>query len=264
MLIVGECLNATRNVVRQAVLSRDECFIAELAKTQVKAGAKILDVNAGTGLGNEAEDLVWLTKTVQSHVDVPLCLDSSDNNALFEALKVHRGIPMLNSISAEPHKLENLLPLVESNPCKVIALCMDSSGIPNTAYERLEIARFLVGELTSRGIKYDDIFVDPVVLSIATDQNAGQVTLDTISLIKSEMPELKVIVAISNVGFGLPKRSLLNRTLAGLAVARGADALLMDPMDMGITSEVLATQAIMGRDMFCSNYNNAYRNGVLL
>lgn len=264
MLFVGECLNATRKAVRQAVLSRDEAFIAKLALTQVESGANLLDVNAGTGQGDEVEDLVWLTRTVQAHVDVSLCLDSSNPEALREALRVHRGIPMLNSISAEPHKLESLLPLIESNPCKVVALCLGSSGIPNTADERLEIARFLVGELTSRGVKYEDIYVDPVVLSAVTEQNAGRVTLDTISLVKSEMPEVKVIVAISNVGFGLPKRSLLNRTFAALAMARGADALLIDTMDRGISSEVIATQAIMGQDTFCCNYSNAYRKGALL
>jgi cobalamin-dependent methionine synthase I len=263
MLYIGESINATIKSVKKAIIDKDEEFILNLAKDQVETGSDVLDANAGTGLDQEAEDLVWLVELLQKNMDITLCLDSSDSKALEAAMKVHKGVPMINSISGEDQKMEAMLPVVSSAPCKVIALCIGNKGIPKTPEERFEIGRFVVGELVQAGIKKEDIYLDPIVMSVATDSNAGVVTLKTLELIKQELPEVKTVLPVSNVGFGLPGRSWFNAVFAAFAVERGLDALLCDTRTRKIMTSALVSDALLGRDNFCLSYLKAYKKGLL-
>ncbi len=263
MLLIGESLNATRKPVAAAILEHSDVFIRKLARAQVEAGAHLLDVNAGLGTGNEAENLAWLVRVVQDEVSVPLSLDSADPEAIKAAMAVHRGVPLINSITAEPSRLGALLPIITSTKCRVVALCLGESGIPETAEERLEVGRFLVGELERAGVAREDILVDPAVLAVASDSGAPVVTLDTLSLVKRTIAEVQTLAAISNVGFGLPNRSLLNSVFASLAVARGVDALLVDTRDNRVMSSIYAARCLTKQDPYCLEYLSAYRRKLL-
>lgn len=263
MLFIGESINATRESVADAIKHRNEEEIRTMARLQVDAGAHMLDVNAGRGGEDESEDLQWLVQIVQDEVDVPLSLDSSSPEAIVAASRVHTGVPMINSISGEEEKMKALLDVVGAMDCKVIALCLDSKGIPSTASERVEVAEMLAGRLEDAGVPLENIYVDPVVLSVATDVEAGPTTLETIAQVRERLPEVHVIAAISNVGFGLPQRRVLNRAFAALTVGRGADAILADICDEGVRAGALAAQTLSGRDPYCTNYLKAYRNGTL-
>ncbi len=263
MLFIGESINATRKSVARAIGERDEEAIRELARSQVEAGAHMLDVNAGTGGDGEVEDLKWLVQVVQDEVGVPLSLDSSDPEAIREASRVHEGEPMINSISGEEGKQATLLEIVASMPCKVIALCLDDSGIPDTASERVDLAEKLTSRLETAGVPQDKVFVDPVVLSVATDAGAGPIALETIEKVRDRLPEVNIVVAVSNVGFGLPGREVLNRTFTALAVSRGADTMLADIRDPGVVAGAIAAYTLSGQDPYCGNYLKAYRDGLL-
>lgn len=263
MLFIGESINGTRKSIRNAIASGDETFIVKLAEDQINAGSNMLDVNAGTGQGrDEKKDLVWLTELIQKNFDIPLCLDSSDSAAIDKALDVCKGVPMINSISGEKQKLEALLPVIKSRECKVVALCIGDDGIPKTAAERLEIARYVVDQLEQAEVKREDIYIDPIVLSIATDSHAALVTLETMSLVKEELG-VNTILAVSNVGFGLPMRTLINRTFIAFAVERGLDALLADIRDKSMIATVKAALALQNKDPFCGGYLKAYRKDQL-
>lgn len=263
MLFIGESINATRKRVAEAVLAHDEAFLAELAKSQVAAGADYLDVNAAAGGNDEVRDLVWAVKAVQGAVDTPISIDSANPKAIVAACEVHRGTPMINSISAEPSKLEVLLPLVAALKAKVIALCIGSDGIPQTAAGRLEVAIGLVAKLEGAGVKREDIFVDPIVLTVGTDHKAATVTLETTRMIKQELAGVNTVLAVSNVGFGIPERVQLNNTMATLAVEAGIDAFLADVRGKGLVAHVMAASVLLGRDAYCSKYLKAYRAGRL-
>ena len=97
MIIVGEKINTSRRSIADAVEKRDASYVAKVAREQAEAGAHYIDVNAGTFLEQEADCLCWLVETVQSEVDLPLCLDSPNPHALSEAMKRHKGEPMINS-----------------------------------------------------------------------------------------------------------------------------------------------------------------------
>jgi len=163
MIIVGEKINTSRKFIAQAVERKDARAIQGVARAQADAGAHYIDVNAGTFLGKEAEYLSWLVETVQAAVDRPLCLDSPDPRAIENALDVHKGEAMINSISLEKERYDALLPVVAGRPCKVVALCMARTSMPTSAQERIDVAAELIEGLTGAGVKPDNIFVDPLI-----------------------------------------------------------------------------------------------------
>ena len=144
MIIVGEKINTSRKKIAEAVSNRDVDFIVQTAREQAEAGASFIDVNAGTFLEKETESLCWLVETVQAHIDLPLCLDSPDPAALSEAIKHHKGEPMINSISLEKDRYEALLPLITSYPCHVVALCMTQTAMPTSVEDRVAAASELI------------------------------------------------------------------------------------------------------------------------
>jgi cobalamin-dependent methionine synthase I len=172
MKIIGEKINGTRKLVGKAIAERDAVFIQNLAQKQVAGGAHWLDVNAGTRPDLEPDDLVWLVNLVQEVADVPLCLDSANPKALRLAIKDIKKTPMINSISGEPYRLEGILPIVAEFGCPVIALCMDDKGIPATTEGRLEVIRKVIGETRKAGLPDENLYIDPLAMTIATNTNA--------------------------------------------------------------------------------------------
>lgn len=263
MIIVGELINASRKEIAMAVGKRDEHIIRDIAIKQVEAGANYVDVNAGTELKNEPEALEWLVKTVQSAVNVPLCIDSPDPEALEVALKAHNGKAMINSITAETERYNRVAPLVKKYGCSIVALCMDDKGMPANASERFRIAEHLVDKLTNDGIPLDDIYLDPLVYPIGTGTKNGIDVLETIREINRQLVGVHTICGLSNVSFGLPLRKLLNQTFLVLCMGAGMDGVILNPLEKRIMSLLRAAMALLNKDEFCMNYITAYREGKL-
>jgi 5-methyltetrahydrofolate--homocysteine methyltransferase len=265
MLIIGETLNAVIPKVGQAVIARDAEAITALARCQVECGAQMLDVNAGGLAGrDEVEDLVWMIEVVQEAVEIPLVLDSANPEALHMAITVYRGPrPILSSATAEARYLDRLLPLAVERDCGLVALCMGEQGIPSNPGGRLVIAETLVKRATAAGLKPEDLYLDPLVMTISADHRAGDVTLGTLRLIRDRLPEVRTICGVSNVGFGLPQRRLLNRTFVAMLMALGLEVFMVDVRDQALMATLLAAAALTGRDEWCSAYLKAYRAGKL-
>jgi len=264
MLIIGESRNATRPQVRAAVQSRDAAFIQALAKEQALAGAHMLDVNAAVPGQDEVEDLPWMVQVVQEAVDLPLSLDSSNVEALLAAMKVHRGRPLINSLSAEKDKLEKLLPVVVENDCSVIVLCMDHGGIRADVEGGLRAARAAVLPLLEAGKKPEDIFVDPLVMSISVDPGAARTTLEVIRRVREgELPGVRMTGGLSNVSFGMPGRKLLNRVFLTMAMTMGLDSCIVDVRDRALMSTLYAARTFLAEGG-SREYLKAFREGWLV
>ncbi len=261
MIIIGEKINGTRKQVGVAIRERDTAFIEQLAREQVEAGAHYLDVNAGTASETEADDLVWLVQTVQRAVKVPLCLDSPRAAALQAAIKVVERQPMINSISGEPERLEQVLPLVAEQQCPVIVLALDDQGIPKTVEDRLDIIDRLVKATRASGIADDKLYIDPLIMAISTGDDAGLVAFNTMRRVRDQYPDAHLTGGLSNISFGAPARKYINQAFLVLAIEAGMDSAIMDPSLPGIAPLLLATEAVLGRDRFCNQYNRAYRAG---
>jgi 5-methyltetrahydrofolate corrinoid/iron sulfur protein methyltransferase len=263
MLVIGEKINGTLKKTAAAIAARDEAFIKDIACRQVEAGADYLDVNAGTASSREPEDLVWLIEVVQSVVDVPLCLDSATPAALRAGLERVNQVPMINSISGEAGRLEGILPLAAERGCPVIALLLDDNGIPGGEDGRLEIARRIIDRTREAGLPDDQVFIDPLAMTLSTKTDGAVVAINVMRCIRSEYPEVKFSIGLSNISFGLPARSLINQAFLAQALAAGLDAAIIDPLDQGLRNMLYATELVLGRDRFCRKYTSAFRAGKI-
>ena len=260
MLIIGELINCTRKKVGEAAEKRDEEFFKDLARKQASAGAHMLDVNGGLP-EQEVELLSWLVDLVQGVVDIPLCLDSADPQAMTKALPLCKQRPMVNSISDEPARWA-MLPMLKEHRPKVIALCLSESGMPSGVEDRVATASRLIDRLTAEGFALDDIYVDPCVMPLATGPHS-QNLLTAVGQIVAKYPGVHISAGVSNVSFGLPVRKLLNETFLLLLMAHGLDAAIVDPRDQQLMTDITAAEALLGRDAHCKNYLRAYREGKL-
>jgi 5-methyltetrahydrofolate--homocysteine methyltransferase len=260
MLIIGELINCTRKKVGEAAQERDAEFLCDLACRQAAAGAHMLDVNGGLP-EQEVEMLSWLVDVVQGAVDIPLCLDSADPEALMKALPRCKQRPMVNSITDEPARWA-MLPVLKEHRPKVIALCLSEAGMPRGVQDRVATASRLVDRLTAEGFSLDDIYVDPCVMPVATSPQS-QDLLAAVSQIRTMYPGVHVSAGVSNISFGLPVRKLVNETFLLLLMAHGLDAAIVDPCDSQLMMNVAAAEALLGRDGHCKSYLRAYREGKL-
>jgi cobalamin-dependent methionine synthase I len=261
MLIIGEKINGTRKQVGAAVVARDADFIQDLARRQAQAGATYLDINAGTGK-TEPDDLVWLVQTVQSAVDLPLCVDSASPAALRAALPFCTQTPLVNSISGERARLEGVLPVVAELGCPVVALAADDSGIAKDVEGRLAVVERVLQATRAAGVADGLVYVDPLVLPLAGLATSGTVSLEAMRAVKERFPEVNLCIGLSNLSYGLPARSLINRVFLAFAVQAGLDAALVDPTDTALMQELLAAEMVLGRDPYCRRYTTAYRQGA--
>lgn len=261
MLIIGEKINGTRARVAKAIADRSKEPIQELARRQAEAGAHYLDINAGTRVDLEPDALVWLVEVVQEAVKVPLCLDSTNPEAIKAAMDRVEQTPMVNSISGEKKRLQGILPLVIRGGCPVIALAMGDRGIPKTTEDRMAIVREIIRETDRVGLERDKLYLDPLVMALATDTSSGIKTFETMRKIKAEFPDVRLTSGLSNISFGLPLRGLINRTFLTLALEAGLDSVIMDPTDRALFEQLMASEVVLGRDRFCLNYTSAYRAG---
>jgi len=263
MQIIGEKINGSRPEIAKAIQERNADLIRELARKQAEAGANWIDVNAGTPPSREPDDLVWLVEVAQSAVDVPLSLDSTNPEALRAALTVVHKTPLINSISGEPDRLKGVLPLVVEHGCPVVVLAMDERGIPGTVEQRLEAIRKVLSRTREAGIPDSRLYIDPLVLPVATNPESALVVLESIKAIRSEFPEAHITLGLSNISFGLPLRTHINSAFLALAMAAGADSAILDPLDPRVRATIMATKVLLGQDRYCLNYIRAVRQGLL-
>ena len=263
MLIVGELINTSRKKINEAVEQQDAEYIREIARTQVAGGANYIDINCGTQVENEAAVMEWLVKTVQSAVQVPLCLDSPDPATIEAGLALAQyGQPMINSITAENDRFGQILPLVLKYQAKIVALCMDDNGMPETAFQRMAVVGNLFKRLKEAGVPEDDIYFDPLVKPISVSASAGLDVLHTVHLISQEYPKVHKICGLSNISYGLPNRLFLNRLFMAQTMAMGMDSYILNPLDKVMMGSVYGAEALAGKDAYCMGYLKAHRKGI--
>ncbi|HWR40890.1 MAG TPA: methyltetrahydrofolate cobalamin methyltransferase [Patescibacteria group bacterium] len=264
MIVVGELINSSRKAIAAAIEAQDVGQIQQVAKDEFASGAHYIDVNAGSFLGKEAEYITWLVKNVQAVVDAPCCIDSPDPKCVEAALKVHKGVAMVNSISLEKERYEQLLPLIAGTDLKIVALCMSDDGMPETAEARLKIADRLINNLVKNKVALDNIYVDALVQPVGTNDLFGIEFLNAVESIMGNYPGVHTICGLSNISFGLPNRKFMNQMFAVMAIAKGLDALIINPLDKAMMASIVTAQTLAGRDEFCCEYLAAYRNDAFV
>jgi 5-methyltetrahydrofolate--homocysteine methyltransferase len=260
MIIVGELINASRKAIAEAIEKEDAAAIQKVATDERENGADYIDVNAGVFVGKEVDYLKWLVTTVQEVVDGPCSIDSPDPKAIEAALELHKGTPMINSISLEKERYDALMPIVAGTDFKVVALCMSDAGMPETVEDRMKIADKLVNGLLQNNVPVENIYVDPLVQPVATNNTYGVEFLNAIEKIVTTFKGIHTLCGLSNISFGLPERKFLNQTFMVMAIAKGLDGAIVNPLDNKMMANIITAEALMGKDDYCANYLSAYRD----
>jgi len=256
-VLIGERINPTgKKKLVEALQAGNLEIVCREAIAQVQAGADILDVNVGTTGVDEVALLPQAVQAVMGIVDVPLCLDSANPEALEAALKVYKGKPLINSVTGEGHSLAEVLPLVKKYGAAVIGLVQDEEGVPSNSERRVDIAHKIVARAASLGIPGEDIIIDCLALTVSADTTAGLVTLETVRKVKSELG-VNMTLGASNFSFGLPDRHLVSTTFLAMAIAAGVNCPIVDVAKA--RPVVLATDLALGRDEYAMRYIKAYR-----
>ena len=261
-VILGERINPTgKKRLAAALVAGDLEIIRQEALAQVEAGADILDVNVGAAGVDEVDLLPRAVKLVMETVDVPVCIDTPNGEALAAALAMHQelnpdGKPLVNSVNGEEASLARVLPLVAEYKTAVIGLCMDDDGIPNSPEGRLAVANKIIERAEKHGIGPEDILIDCLALTVGADSKAGWITLEAIRLVKEELG-VNMTLGASNVSFGLPERETLNGVFLGMAIMRGLNCPIVDAAK--VAHFIQAADLALGHDEYAMRYLKAYR-----
>jgi len=263
MIVIGEKLNGTIKSVREAIANRDSEFIRGLAIKQANAGSDYLDVCAGTDQSIEVDTLKWMVDIVQDAVETPICIDSPNPKTLAQLIPYLRKPGLINSVSGEGAKCEILYPLAKEYGFDVIALTIDDAGIPKTSEHRIEIADNLVEKASHFGLEKERLYIDPLVITVATNNRSFLDFVETMRAIQGKFPGVKITSGLSNISFGLPLRKLINRNFLCLTMYEGMDSAILDPTDKEIRGTLLAVDVLVAKDKNCRKFTTAFRKGEL-
>jgi 5-methyltetrahydrofolate corrinoid/iron sulfur protein methyltransferase len=261
MIIIGEKINGSIPSVKKAISEKDADFIRNLAKLQSQAGADFLDVCASVDETIELETLKWLIDLVQEVTDTPISVDSPSAKICAEAVKFCKKPGLINSVSLEGDKIDKVFPVIANTKWECVALCSDDSGIPKSAEKRLEVFAGIMEKAKKFNIDPSRLHIDPLVEMLCTSEDGINLIVDVIKNIKAQYPAIHVIGAASNVSFNLPLRKLVNQAFIVLVINAGMGSAILDPLNKDMMGMVFATEALLGRDEYCMEYINAYREG---
>jgi 5-methyltetrahydrofolate--homocysteine methyltransferase len=193
--------------------------------------------------------LSQVVQAVHEVVDVPLCIDSSTPEALEAAVPLAQGKVLINSVTAEAHSLERLLPLVKKFGAAVIGMANDEEGISMDPRERLAAARKVVEAAADHGISRDDVIIDPLTMPIGAAGDAATAMFETVRLIRDELG-VNVSCGASNISFGMPDRQGIDAAFLTMAAMTGMNVAITNPLHRPVRTAVLASDLLLGRDGF--------------
>lgn len=258
--IIGERINPTgRKIFQEQLRNGDMSAIERDVKAQVEGGADVLDVNMGLPLVDEADLLQKAVRMVQGFTDLPLCIDSSVVEALEAGLSAYEGRALVNSVTAEDARMEQVLPLVKKYGAAVIALPNDDEEIPMNAQRRLELtAKILKVATEEYGLDASDIVMDPLAMPIGADTTMVLTALETMTRIRDEFG-LNMTCGASNVSFGMPARQALGAAFLPIAMHAGLTSAIMDSRSPQIVDGVKAADLLLNHDEWGTAWIAAHR-----
>ena len=258
--VVGERINPTgKKLFKEALKKNDLDYILRQAIEQVEAGADLLDVNVGLPEINEEETIVKVIKEIQSILDIPLQIDSNDPMVIEKALRYYNGKPIVNSVNGDDDILESVLPIVKKYGAAVIGLTLDNNEIPKKAIDRFKIAEKIVDRALEYGIKREDIYIDPLTLTVSAQQEEVVETLKALKMIKEKLG-VKTVLGVSNISFGMPMREIINETFLVMAMEAGLDLPIINPNKESMMGAIRAFKVLKNFDKNGAEYIEAYGN----
>ena len=260
MIIIGERINGMFKLVREAIQTKDAEAIQNLAQRQLAEGANMLDINVGTATANPVEAMSWLVTTVREVTDAPLSIDSPNFETMKAGLEACSGAKMINSTTGEDGMLRRLLELGVEHKASLVALCIDENGVPVDVEGRCAVAMNVLATSMEYDFPISDLYIDPIILPVNCDQKAPGIVLETITnVLQLSDPAPHVVVGLSNLSQGADDRKLINRTFLTMAISRGLDAAIVDPLDTELMDAMITSEMLMDRSIYSNSFLKAYR-----
>ncbi len=253
-VMIGERINPTgRKKMREEIQSGSFVSVKKEALAQVAAGADMLDVNMGVPGIDQSAAMEKVVMELSMLCPAPLSIDSTDPAVLEKAVKIYPGRPLINSVSADPALMEKVFPLAKKYGAAVLCLPLAKGGLPKTAEERIALIRQILETARSFGLRRQDLLLDPLVLTAASDQKAPSETLRTLRLYREQF-HCPTVMGTSNVSFGLPGRPQLNAAFLSMAFACGMDAPIINPLDETMQRTFAEARLLLGFDAGARQY----------
>lgn len=254
MIIIGEKLNGSIPSVARAIAEKDAELIKERARMQAEAGATFLDVCASVEEEEETEVLKWMIDLVQEVTDVPICVDSPSARSCVAAIPFCKRPGLINSVSLEGNKIDTIFPVIADTDWECVALLCDNDGIPDSVERRMQVFHGIMEKAKEYHIAPSRLHIDPLVVTLSTDQTALTVFAECCRQIKAEYPEIHITSGLSNISFGLPTRKNINQAFMVLAMNAGMDSAIVDPTNKNMIGMIYATNALLEQDEYCLKY----------
>lgn len=260
--VIGERINPTgKKKLKEALKKNQMDYILQEAIRQRDAGAHVLDVNVGLPEINEVEMMVQTVKELQSIVNLPLQIDSSQPEVIEAAVRIYNGKPIINSVNGKEESMQGIFPIVKKYGAVVIGLTLDETGIPTKAEDRLKVAEKIVNRAKEYGIDKEDIIIDCLTLTASAQQEEVRETIKAVVLVKERLG-VKTTLGVSNVSFGLPKRELLNKTFLATALTAGLDAPIIDPLSQEMMDTISAFNVLWNYDSKSQAYIKKHADSI--
>jgi 5-methyltetrahydrofolate corrinoid/iron sulfur protein methyltransferase len=261
MIIIGERINGMFKDIGEAVRNRDPKPLQEWAKRQEEGGAHYLDINTGPSVEDRVSAMRWMVEVVQEVSDLPLCLDSTNYDAIEAGLEVCKKPAMINSVPAERPKIERVFPMAVKYNAALIGLTMNEKGIPKNAENRLVFAMELVAAADEFGLPMEDLYIDPLILPVNVAQDHAPEVLETIRQIKMlSNPAPKTVLGLSNVSQKSPDRHLINRVYMAMAMTAGLDAAIVDANDEALIDTAATASILLNKSVYCDSYIKVFKS----
>ena len=257
-VIIGERINPTgKSKFKQALRDHNLEYILKEGVTQQDNGAQVLDVNVGLPEIDEPSMMEEVVKELQAIIDLPLQIDTSNPRAMERALRVYNGKALINSVNGKAEVMDEIFPLVARYGGAVVALCLDESGIPETAEGRIQVAKKIIREAARYGIGTEDLIFDGLCMTVSSDSKGALTTLETLRRIRDELG-CKSVLGVSNISFGLPQREIINASFFTMAMECGLSAAIVNPNSEAMMRAYYSFNALMDMDPQCGEYIRIY------
>ena len=261
-VLIGERINPTgKSKFKQALREHNLEYILREGVAQQDNGAHVLDVNVGLPEIDEAAMMEEVVMELQSIIDLPLQIDTSNIQAMERALRVYNGKPLINSVNGKQEVMEAVFPLVKRYGGVVVALALDEDGIPETADGRLKVAEKIYAKASEYGIERKDIVIDALCMTVSSDSRGAITTLETVRRVRDELGG-KTILGVSNISFGLPQREIVNAAFFTMALQNGLNAAIINPNSEAMMRSYYSFRVLADLDPQCSEYISVYSGQV--
>ncbi|NMB41069.1 MAG: methyltetrahydrofolate cobalamin methyltransferase [Firmicutes bacterium] len=260
MIIIGERINGMFRDIAEAIREKDPKPVQDWAKKQEAMGSGYLDLNVGPAVSDRVSAMKWLVEVTQEVSDLPLCLDSTDYDAIEAGLEVCKRPAMINSVPAVQDKMDRIFTMANKYNAEVIGLAMSAEGIPKDAESRVALAMELVANCDAYGVPLDSLYIDPLVLPCNVGQDHGPEVFETLRQVKLlSDPSPKTVVGLSNISQGTENRELINRNFAVMAMACGLDAAIADACDEELIAAVATGRVLLNMDIYCDSFVDVFK-----